>query len=290
MAWQSGVVAAAIYASWLALTWFHDAIPWPILALLGGWTLAWQGSLQHEATHGLVAGDRRLNDLLALPPLNLWLPFPLYRQSHLAHHDTRILTLPRRDPESYYVDEATWARLPGPARALLRFHNTLLGRLTLGPFLVVGQFLVAEARALWAGDPVSRRAWLWHLPGVALVLLWVVGACGLPLWQYLLCFVLPGTSLTLLRSFAEHKALRTPEERTAIVEAGTLLSLLFLNNNLHWVHHRRPSLPWHSLPAYYRRHRDLLLAENGGLFYRGYTEIAGRFLLRPVDQPRHPFS
>jgi fatty acid desaturase len=290
MAWQTGLVATAIYGLWLALTWVHESIPWPILLLLGGWAIAWHGSLQHEATHGLVARDRRLNDALAAVPLSLWLPFPLYRQSHLAHHDTRILTLPWRDPESYYVDQATWERLPAPARSLLRFHNTLLGRLTVGPFLVVGQFLRAEARALRAGDALSRRAWLWHAPAVAVVLTWVVAVCGMPPWQYVLLFALPGTSLTLLRSFAEHKAERTPEERTAIVEAGPLLSLLFLNNNLHWVHHSRPTLPWHTLPAYYRRHRSRLLAENGRLRYDGYGEIARRFLLRPVDRPLHPFS
>jgi fatty acid desaturase len=290
MAWQSGIVVALVYGLWLALTWFHGSIPLPLLALLGGWAVAWHGSLQHEATHGLLARNRRLNDALAAPPLSLWLPFPLYRQSHLAHHDTRTLTLPWRDPESYYVDEATWARLPGAVRWLLLFHNTLLGRLTVGPFLVVGQFLWAEAKALRDGDSASRRAWLWHVPAVVLVLVWVTGVCGMPVWRYLLCFVLPGTSLTLLRSFAEHKALRTPEERTAIIEAGPLMSLLYLNNNLHWAHHRRPSLPWYALPAYYHHRRRRLLTENGGLLYRGYSEIAARFFLSPVDQPRHPFS
>ena len=81
-----------------------------------------------------------------------------------------------------------------------------------------------------------------------------------------------------------------PEERSAVVEAGRLWSLLFLNNNLHYAHHKRPDLPWHALPAYYRAHRDQLLRENGGLLYRGgYLEICRRFLLRPIDSPAHPF-
>jgi fatty acid desaturase len=95
-------------------------------------------------------------------------------------------------------------------------------------------------------------------------------------------------SLTLVRSFAEHKAANTPLERTAIVEAGAPLALLFLNNNLHYAHHKRPDLPWHALPAYYRAHRGQLLEENGGLLYRGYREILRLFLLRPVDTPAHP--
>jgi fatty acid desaturase len=285
----SWLVAALIYAGFGLITWHWTALPWWLAAPAAAFMLAWHGSLQHEAVHGQLARARWLNDLPALPPLALWLPFPLYRASHRAHHDFEILTEPWRDPESFYVDGATWRRLRAPVRGVLRLHNTLLGRLVLGPFLVVGQFLWAEGRALAQGDRASRRIWLWHLPAVALVLAWVIGVCGIPLWQYLLLAVLPGTSLTLVRSFAEHKAAGTPLERTAVVEGGPLLSLLFLNNNLHYAHHERPDLPWHALPAYYRANRARLLRENGGLLYRGYGEIMRRFLLRPVDTPAHPF-
>jgi len=285
----SWIVAVLIYIGFGLATWFHTALPWWLLPALGGVLVAWHGSLQHEAVHGQLAPWRWLNDLPALPPLALWLPFPIYRAAHRAHHDFEILTEPWRDPESFYVDRATWRRLPEAMRSLLRVHNTLLGRLLLGPFLVIGQFLWAEARALARGDRRHLVIWLWHLPAVALVLLWVVDVCGLPLWQYLLLFVLPGVSLTLVRSFAEHKAAYTPFERTAVVEAGRFFSLLYLNNNLHFAHHKRPDLPWHALPAYYRVERGELLEENGGLLYQGYREILRRFLLRPVDAPVHPY-
>ena len=111
----------------------------------------------------------------------------------------------------------------------------------------------------------------------------------MPIWAYAL-MVYGGTSLTLVRSFAEHKAAHTPYERTAIVETGGFFSVLFLNNNLHYAHHRRPDLPWHALPAYWREHREQLLEENGGLLYRnGYLEIFRRFFVRPVDRPVHPY-
>lgn len=285
----SWLVAALIYTGFGLLTWYWTALPWWLVAPLGAALIAWHGSLQHEAVHGQLAARRWLNDLPALPPLSLWLPFPLYRASHRAHHNFEILTEPWRDPESFYVDRATWRGLGPPLRLLLRIHNTLLGRLILGPFLVIGQFLWAEGRALAHGERASLRAWLWHLPAVVLVLLWVQGACGIPLWQYVLLAVLPGASLTLVRSFAEHKAAGTPFERTAVIESGPLMSLLFLNNNLHYAHHTRPDLPWHALPAYYRAHRARLLRENGGLLYRGYREVLKRFLLRPVDAPVHPY-
>jgi fatty acid desaturase len=285
----SWLVAVLVYSGFCLVTWFHTALPWWLLPSLGGLLIAWHGSLQHEAVHGQLAARRWLNDLPALPPLSLWLPFPIYRATHRAHHDFEILTEPWRDPESFYVDRATWRRLPGLVRGLLYAHNTLLGRFLLGPVLVIGQFFWAEWRALAAGDRRHRNIWLWHLPAALLVVVWVQAVCGLPLWQYLLSFVLPGASLTLVRSFAEHKAAYTPYERTAVVEAGRFLSLLYLNNNLHYVHHKRPDLPWHALPAYYRTRRGELLEENGGLIYRGYCEIVTRFLLRPVDAPAHPY-
>jgi fatty acid desaturase len=284
------IVAGVIYLGWGLTTWYYAALPWWLLLPLGGFLITWHGSLQHEAVHGQLAPWRWLNDAVALPPLGLWLPFPLYRAAHRAHHDFEILTEPWRDPESFYVDRDTWGRLPAPVRAVLHAHNTLLGRLLLGPFLVVGQFYWAEMAALWRGDRRRLSTWLWHLPLVALVLVWVIGVCGIPLRGYLALFVLPGISLTLVRSFAEHKAAHTPLERTAIVEAAPPFALLFLNNNLHYAHHKRPDLPWQALPAYYRAHRRALLDENGGLRYRGYAEILRRFLLRPVDTPVHPIS
>ena len=284
------VVAVLVHAGFFALTWFAHGLP-PLLVLLSGAVLvAWHGSVQHEATHGQLAPWRWLNDLPALLPLSLWVPYPIYRTTHRAHHDFEILTDPWRDPESFYVDRATWARLPAPVRRLLAFHNTLLGRLTVGPALVIGQFWWLELRALYAGDRRNLGAWLCHLPLAGLVLVWVVGACGIPLAFYLLT-VYAGTSLTLVRSFAEHKAAHTPFERTAIVEAGGFFSYLFLNNNLHYAHHKRPDLPWHALPGYWRTHRRELLEENGGLFYQGgYREIFARYFIRPVDRPVHPYA
>jgi fatty acid desaturase len=72
------------------------------------------------------------------------------------------------------------------------------------------------------------------------------------------------------------------------VERTPLPGLFFLFNNLHSAHHENPGLPWYVLHRYYRAKCSRLLAENGGLFYRGYLEIALRLLLTPHDTPTHP--
>lgn len=279
--WQTLVLTGAVYTAFALLTWFYHALPWEWVAVLGGYLVALHGSLQHEAVHGHPTRSPRINELLVLPSLWLFIPFRLYRESHLRHHRDEWLTDPMEDPESYYLSGAQWARRGTCTRALLWVHNTAPGRLLLGPLRVLWRLGTAELARLACGDTTHARAWLVHALGGAIVLTWVVGVCRIPLAAYLGLFVYPGLALTLLRSFAEHEARAAVEERTAIVEAGPLFSLLFLNNNLHVLHHAEPGLPWYRLPRRYREQRAELLARNGGLHYPGYVRLVLRHLVRP---------
>ena len=289
-AWPTLAVAAAVYGGFLLVTWFHAALPGWLLAVLGGYLTAWQASLQHETVHGHPFRRRWANWLLGLPGLLLWLPWGVYRDSHLRHHVDSRLTDPLEDPESFYVTPAAWARLGRLRRAWLWCLNTLAGRLLLGPARTIAVFLRDETRRLAAGDRQRLRHWLWHLPGIALVGIWVFWVCGLPVWLYLLAFIYPGTALMLLRSFLEHQAAEAVGARTAVVEAGPLLSLLYLNNNLHAVHHAAPALPWYALPGAYRSRRAEVLSTNAGYRYAGYLRIASAYLFKPKEPPVHPLT
>jgi len=281
------LVAVAVHTAWLALTWNFRSLPLWLAAPLGAYVVAWHGSLQHEAVHGHPTRSRRLNAIVAGAPLWLWLPFAIYRDSHLAHHRTRALTDPLEDPESYYVTPDEWARMGRVARALRRAQSTLVGRFVLGPAAVMLRFWGAELRALGRGDRRYLRAWLVHLALSAALLAWVVGVCHISLLEYVACFVYPGVALTLLRSFAEHRPAERSEERSAIVEAGPVASLLFLNNNLHALHHKAPALAWYELPRRYRAERDALLADNGCFFFAGYGDLFWQFAVREKDSPVH---
>lgn len=286
--WPTLLLALAIYGGWLALTWFSGDLPVLVVALAGAWLVAWQGSLQHEVMHGHPTRVRAVNTAIGWPPLSLWLPYPVYRAQHLRHHRDELLTDPIEDPESAYLSGAAWARLGVVSRAVLRWNMTLVGRLAIGPFVMIGFFLHAEAKALLSGDGERGRIWFVHALGAAAVLTWVLAVCDMPLWLYLAGFVYGGGSLTRLRSFAEHRYAHRHEERTAIVENGGLLGLLYLNNNLHVLHHLRPGLAWYRLPALYRREREALVARNGGLVYRGYGDVVRRYFSRMHDDPLHP--
>lgn len=285
--WPTVAVAGAIYLGFGLATWFHDRLPAWLLLPLGAYLVAWHSSLQHEVVHGHPTRLPWANRLLVLPNLWLWLPYERYRDAHLQHHRDSLLTDPLQDPESNYVTPERWRRLPAALRWAYALHNCLLGRLLLGPFLALGRFYRAEVRQ-WLQGRLDLPVWLLHAVGVSLVLAWAIGVCGMSFGAYLLFFAWPGIALSLVRSFLEHRAVPEVGERTVIVEAAWPWALLFLNNNLHALHHAHPGLPWYRLPAAYRAARAHWLAANGGYFYRGYGEIFARYLLRQKERPMHP--
>ena len=89
---------------------------------------------------------------------------------------------------------------------------------------------------------------------------------------------LPGwrSSILRIRTFLEHQAHEQAAGRSVIIEDRGPLSILFLNNNFHAVHHANPRLPWYRLPAEYARRREWWLRRNGGYSYRSYGEVLRR--------------
>ncbi len=285
--WPTWAALAACYGSWLALTWGHTLLPLWLWVPLIAYVVALHGSLQHEALHGHPTARRGLDEVLAGPPLGLFFPYRRFRALHLKHHVNSRLTDPYDDPESFYLAERDWRDLPQPLRWLLVVNNTLLGRLVVGPPLAVWAFVRAEWPRVVADAPGVRLAWLLHGLGLVLVLAWLLWV-GLDLWVYLVGAAWPGLSLLMLRTFAEHRAAVAVPARTAIVEASAFWSFLFLHNNLHYVHHKWPQLPWYRLPARYAEHRDRFLAENRGYLVRGYGELFRRFGWRVKEPVPHP--
>ena len=218
--WPTVAVAVAIYAGYLALTLSYHSLPWWLVMPAGGILLAWHGSLQHEVVHGHPTRWRWLNRALVFPSLWLWMPLEVYADTHLRHHRDAIITDPLEDPESYYLSAEDWASAGPIRRAVLRFHNTSIGRLLIGPIVSVWRLLAVEAKAFLGGDFRHGSAWLLHLLGCLPVIVWVTVVCDIPLLAYVLLFIYPGISLTLLRSFAEHRARHGIGERVAIVESG----------------------------------------------------------------------
>ena len=278
------LVALVLYGAWAALIWFHEALTWWVVAPVGTYLVAWHFSLQHEAIHSFRSAPKWLRWAVVMPPLGLWLPFPLYYAAHSKHHRNTHLTAPGIDTESFYVRQADWEQLSPLRRTLLRANLTLTGRVLLGPLLRLEKLVVRE---LTRGDFGNLPHWIVHIVLVA-ALFWYITAAGMKWWQYVLFIAWPAFGLGWVRSFAEHRYGRRPGERTAITESNLFWSVLFLNNNLHAVHHVFPRMPWWEIPAYWRANRAQILVHNGNLYFKGYGEICGKWLLRPIFDPAHP--
>jgi fatty acid desaturase len=279
------LVALLLYSAWAALMWFHEALTWWIVAPVGTYLVAWHFSLQHEAIHSFLSAPKWLRWAVVMPPLGLWLPFPLYYAAHRQHHQNTHLTEPGVDTESFYVGQGDWAKLSPLRRALLTANLTLAGRVLLGPILRLEKLIIRE---LTRGDFSHVPHWIVHIVLVAALFWYISGVAGMPWWQYVLFIAWPAFGLGWVRSFAEHRYGARPGERTAITESNLFWSLLFLNNNLHAVHHVFPKMPWWQIPAYWRANRRQILAHNGNLYFRGYAEVARKWLLRPYFMPPHP--
>lgn len=286
----TSLVTLAIYASLVALLSFHHRLPWWLLAVAGGYVVQWHSSLQHEAIHGMRGLPGWLRVALVYPPVGGWFPFELYRRSHLQHHRNSHLTDPRHDTESYYHDAEDWEHYGRLRRGLLIVNQTFLGRLFVGPFLDIPQLYWREGRKIVSGDTANAGIWLRHVAAFVLILFAVTATFDMPLWLYFAAFSYPGLVFGMMRSYTEHRWGERADERTAIVESNWVFGLLFLWNNLHAVHHLFPAAPWYHLPRIWREHRDHIIACNGGFVFKGYGEIARRWLVRPNFIPVHPAS
>jgi fatty acid desaturase len=221
------LVAFVIYASWAMLLFCHHILPAWMLAVAGGYVIQWHSSLQHEAIHAMRGVPKWLRVALVYPPLGVWLPFELYRRSHLQHHRNSHLTSPDEDTESFYHDERDWKSYDRLRRAVLIVNQTFLGRLFVGPFLYVGQLYWDEGRKAVFGDTDNLGIWLWHVVASGLVLLAVTLIFDMQLWLYFAAFSYPGLVFGMVRSFTEHRWSEHAGERTAIVESNWIFGLLF---------------------------------------------------------------
>lgn len=284
--WPTVALIAACYGAWVAGgLLLYPA--WPALTLLLlSLPIALHSSLIHEALHGHPTRVGWINEVLVGLPLGLVYPYRRFKSLHLQHHADERLTDPFEDPESYYKARWRHETMPAWLQALLRINNTMVGRLVIGPPLATIGFFASEARLIAAGDRAVRRAWLHHALGLAVVVPVVTFAFGIPLWLYVVPVWL-GQSIIAVRTYAEHQWSERPDGRTIIVERSPL-AFFFLNNNLHLVHHKLPTVAWYKLPALFRERRDEWAAMNGGYVFPNYLALLKSYAFHAKEPVVHP--
>jgi fatty acid desaturase len=284
--WPTLFLIAVCYGAWAFATTWLAVWSLPLAMTLSTLLITLHSSLQHEVLHGHPFRTRWVNEALVSLPLGLSYPYGRFRDLHLAHHQDEHLTDPYDDPETNFLCPKVWAEASAVRRAICTANNALLGRMLMGPAITVIEFLRADAAAILRGDRAIRRDWLLHLAGAVPVVIWVWHA-AMPGWAYAVCCYF-GLSLLKVRTFLEHRAHELARGRSVIVEGGTILPFLFLNNNLHAVHHAKPKVAWYRLPQVYSDSRADWLRRNEGYLYRSYGEVFLRHFLRPKDPVQHP--
>ncbi|MEP3436743.1 MAG: fatty acid desaturase [Hoeflea sp.] len=287
--WRTLLLAGVCYAVWLLLTFGWVELPDTLRVLLLIPTITLHSSLQHEFLHGHPFRNQKLNDFLIAPPIGVLVPYLRFKSCHLTHHINENITDPYDDPESYYLDRDIWVSLPAWFQSALVANNTLVGRMTLGPALATIGFIRSEFVRIKAGDSNILTIWLRHFLAVAL-LFWLVSNYGSlpPLGYFFAAYF--GMGLLMVRSFIEHQAVEKANQRSVIIESRGPLSLLFLNNNFHSVHHAYPSLAWYRIPEFFRENRSRFLRMNGGYRYESYWEVFRRFGFRPKEPVAWPIE
>ena len=281
------IVIFVCYAAFgVSTTILAEAVPLAGFVLL---TLAitLHSSLQHEILHGHFSRNRFIAVAMVFPAIGLFIPYERFRDTHLEHHQNETLTDPYDDPESNYLDPAVWQVMPSWQKAVFSFNNTLCGRMLIGPAISLVTFWRLELRSIMASRWHVIRAYIMHGLGVLPVVLWLAAFGKISAASYLLaCY--GGISLLKVRTFLEHQAHENSDGRTVIIEDRGLFAFLFLNNNLHALHHENPNLPWFELPRAFRQSRAEILDRNNHYIYRSYGQIFRRYFFRSKDQVAHP--
>jgi len=281
--WPTLMVFALVYTGWLTLTWLHAHIPTIVLLFMLSYLVALHSSLQHEVIHGHPTPWHRFNNALAFPALGLIVPYERYEILHLQHHRNWLITDPYDDSESYFLARKSWLSCGTVMQSILRANNTLLGRLLLGPAIMAVRMITGEWRLREKNSEV-KAAWLWHLLGIAMVVLWL-WLVSFPILLYIFGVAYPATSLLMLRAFGEHLPEENIDHRSAIIKSNLIMQLLYLNNNFHRVHHDHPEVAWYHLPQLYRQQ----YAEHTKHVYPGYFSLIRQFGLKQRFPVEHPF-
>ena len=283
--WRTLVIAVLVYGGWLATVFLHKQMPWWATFALLTWFGAWHLSLQHELVHGHPFRNSKLNAALASLSLTMWVPFLSFKRDHISHHNS-TLTHPKLDTESYYSMPEQWQHSGRFLRSIYWANRTIAFRLTIWSVFSTVQYFFADAWRAIRNVDNARSAWALHIPGLIAVTYIVNNLAGMSMIEYLIGGVFASHSLNMMRSFAEHKTLGDESTRTAMIDAGRVMSLLMLNNNLHIAHHDEPSAPWYKVPEVAERSNAFERAEKIDALYKGgYGELLRRFTFKPYDQP-----
>ena len=251
--------AMILTAAFLCELYFHWSIYIITIVFIGARYLA-LGLLMHEAVHGLISKNKKINDLVG-EVLCAWpvlVSMRSYKIKHLKHHQSLNTD---EDPDYIAKTDENW-QFPMPLR---RFILTVMKQLSgLGVFETFR--VMSNKSAVAAKTKSSTR---YKLSRVSFYIIFIGGLIyfnhGVLLFKY---WFVPFISWTQLinkwRRIAEHSGIENQplKFQTRTTKHNFLSRLLLSPRNIayHCEHHMFPSIPQYNLP---KVHESLINDELG---------------------------
>jgi fatty acid desaturase len=208
----------------------------------------------HEAEHGMLHPNRRINDTLGAGLALLFpAPYHLIRQGHLGHHLRN-----RSDDEAfdlYFAGESRtwkWLELYG---ILTGFYWMIVVASNVAvlicPFLLKRRFFEFDRPSAAFMESLNPRYWrLIQFEAVLAIALHagIVIGFGIPVLRYAAVYFGFGFTWSAMQ-YVHHYG----TERDVLLGARNLwlfapIDWLWLHHNWHRTHHRHPTVPWIYLP------------------------------------------
>jgi fatty acid desaturase len=251
-AWGVIALAVALFA------WMPNPVTWAVAVMIVGARQLGLAILMHEAAHGGLAKDQKLNDFVGhwLCGAAIGAPLNLYRNYHLTHHRN---TQQEDDP-----DLGLAAHFPITKDSLRRKMIRDITGQTFYKQRILG--LVKFATGGWKVAGPARDATLAYL-GANLTVFAVFAALGQAFAFVTIWLVAQATSyplVTRIRNIGEH-ACATPDPsdpwRLARTTHANWLERLLIAP--YWVHFHAEHHLWMHIPCYRLEAAHKMLAEKG---------------------------
>lgn len=225
---------------------------WHVVLLSCAFTIVGNSiySMIHEAEHGILHPDRRVNDAVGIAMALLFpAPFHLIRQGHLGHHRRN-----RSDDEAfdlYFETDRPWLKwailygiLTGFYWLLVVLSNLVV---VLAPGILNRKYFEFDRPSEAFMESLNPRYLLWiRLEGLAACVLHVaiIWMLQIPVLVYACVYFGFGFSWSAMQYVHHFGTQRHVLHGARDLWIWRPIDLIWLNHNWHHIHHCRPTVPW----------------------------------------------
>ena len=248
----TAALAILTFSAWCWVSWqaFSGGFSLVLACLLNTVLAYISFTPQHDAVHGSISSNHKWRNewIGRLAGIPLFSPFYAFQRLHLAHH--RHTNDPEKDPD-FWSGTGPWYLLP------LRW-------LSQEPYYWYMSATKLKETSRRKRKEVVLTLLLFYGGSVAMA---VSGHASAVIWAWIVPSRLASAMLAFLFDYLPHKPHRismkeSPFKATRNIE-GPGLSIMFLAQNYHLVHHTFPTVPFYRYLRIWRKHRGWFESHGG---------------------------